>query len=344
FLDPTIQYPPGLLDLVRKDFALNARGIYYHQFYKPMFVKSSRSIWIPTLEDLNWNDPREADRRRRARRFAEHNRNNELWKKSEYPWDADAWSDVFGQIRDDPYLTMDKHGYHTFKKKTDAIRCTLTGESKIIHRIPDITFGLATFSDHQSPAFVEQLHQDTLERVLLHPKCGLLADPHWGRTQLAFPFAVYEAKGWDGDCRTARRQACLAAATYLDLLDNLARTPGPKENYEKRVYQTSTSHKYQVFALTSFGAHWHVLVGYRRPRVDNSTTCGTDWWYQEPNEFAGREDMSDTVYVFQRIWSGRIVTEMKAWELLSIVDQIHNWAISEHRAFVLGHLKSWQKF
>ena len=36
-----------------------------------------------------------------------------------------------------------------------------------------------------------------------------------------------EAKGLRGDCRVARRQACSAAAAYLDMLDNLARRPGP---------------------------------------------------------------------------------------------------------------------
>ena len=67
-----------------------------------------------------------------------------------------------------------------------------------------------------------------------------------------------------GDCRVARHQACVAAAAYLDLLDNLARWPGPVE--PAKPYQTPASHHYQVFALTSFGAHWHPLVGYRRPR------------------------------------------------------------------------------
>lgn len=126
-----------------------------------------------------------------------------------------------------------------------------------------------------------ELHQDRLQKLLLHPKCGLLSDPKWGSCDLIFPFAVYEAKGWSGDYREVRRQACFAAATYLDLLDDLARKPGPVGSL--KAYQVPNSHCYQKFALTSFGAHWHLLVGYRRPR--------------EAKEYAGTEGMSENVYV-----------------------------------------------
>jgi hypothetical protein len=50
-----------------------------------------------------------------------------------------------------------------------------------------------------------------------------------------------------------------------------------------RDYQFSDSRSAQVFALTSFGAQWHVMVGYRRPRLKR--------------EHAGHPDMSDIVYV-----------------------------------------------
>src|SRR6266536_5702417 len=48
--------------------------------------------------------------------------------------------------------------------------------------------------------------------------------------------------------------------------------------------------------------------------------------------------------VFQRIWSARVINERTAWELLSLVDQIHLWAITEFRTFVLEHLRPWHKF
>lgn len=167
--------------------------------------------------------------------------------------------------------------------KTHPVLCTLTSESAFVTRIPDATFGLATFSDSTGGALVQidELNRERLERLLLHRKCGLLCDPKWGNTDLVFPFAVYEAKGWSGDCREARRQACQAGACYLDMLDNLVRTPGPIGS--AKIYQTKTSHKYQIFALTSFGAHWHLLVGYQRPR--------------QMEEHAGKEGMSKSVYV-----------------------------------------------
>lgn len=152
----------------------------------------------------------------------------------------------------------------------------------MVCRTPDATFGLATFSDQDAhdPLWNHDLHRDRLERLMLHPKYGLVSDPKITSTSLSFPFMVYEAKGWRGDCREARRQATSAAAAYLDLLDNLVRRPGQVDS--PRPYQTTTSNKYQVFALTSFGAYWHVLVGHRRARSEI--------------EHAGPE-MSDSVYV-----------------------------------------------
>jgi hypothetical protein len=175
------------------------------------------------------------------------------------------------------------HDYFTEMPKTHPVPCTLTGELTVLNRIPDATFGLATFSGSTSgsPVQIDELGRERLERLLLHPKCGLLCDPKWGKTDLVFPFAAYEAKGWSGDCREARRQACEGGACFLDMLDNLARTPGPVGS--AKVYQTKTSHQYQVFALTSFGAHWHLLVGYQRPR--------------QVEEHAGTDGMSKTVYV-----------------------------------------------
>lgn len=93
---------------------------------------------------------------------------------------------------------------------------------------------------------------------------------------------MYEAKGWSGDPREARHQACVAGAAYLDMLDALARIPGPP-CVKNRDYQFDGSQNAQTFALTSFGAHWHVMVGYRRPRLKR--------------EHAGHPGMSDTVYV-----------------------------------------------
>jgi hypothetical protein len=117
---------------------------------------------------------------------------------------------------------------------------------------------------------------------MFHRHSGLRADPRWGDTDLAFPFAVYEAKDWSGDYRSARHSACSAGAAYLDLLDALSRQPG-KDGEINGYYQGPESRNTQVFALTSWGSYWHILVGYRRPRLER--------------EHAGCKGMSDSVYV-----------------------------------------------
>lgn len=178
----------------------------------------------------------------------------------------------------------DKHEYNTMKQHRHPVSCLLTGHSKFVKRIPDATFGLTTFQpkDYQNALAEWDLDRSRLESLLLHRHCGLISDPRWGDTSLAFPFAVYEAKGWSGDAREARQQACAAGAVYLDMLDNLTRQPG-KVGQRTGAYQTPKIHKSQVFAFTSFGAHWHILVGYKRPRLRR--------------EYAGRVGMSKSVYV-----------------------------------------------
>ena len=48
----------------------------------------------------------EHNRRERARQLLRHTLDNERWNKSEYAWEADAWVDVFGQMRNDPALAV----------------------------------------------------------------------------------------------------------------------------------------------------------------------------------------------------------------------------------------------
>ncbi|KAI9813027.1 MAG: hypothetical protein M1832_006418 [Thelocarpon impressellum] len=254
-----------------------------------------------------------------------------MWNKSEYAWEADAWSDVFGKIRDEPLLVMDKHEYNANLPDNDPQTCLLTGQRKFVRRIPDATFGLSTYRPQTTTRVRKQpinslaLHQDRLERLALHPRCGLISDPKWGEANLVFPWAVYEAKGWNGDYREARRQACSAGARFLHILDHLARVPGLSG--AERIYQTPSSHEFQVFALTSFGAHWHVLVGFMHDRL--------------PEQEAGTDGMSKRVATFERIWSGRINTERGAWELLVLIDAIQEYALSTFRDFVIRHLDAW---
>jgi hypothetical protein len=66
------------------------------------------------------------------------------------------------------------------------------------------------------------------------------------------------------------------------MLDRLSKVPG-KPGELDGAYQAEGSRNSQVFVFTSFGAHWHILVGYRRPRL--------------AREHAGMSGMSKTVYV-----------------------------------------------
>ena len=162
----------------------------------------------------------------------------------------------------------DKHEYNALRRETDPERCTLTGNRTLVKRTPDGTFALATHERgwHIDPSLnAGVFRQDRLQRLLLHPKCGLISDPKWGQTDMAFPFGVYEAKGSAGGCKKARRQACAGAQLYLNMLDRLAKTPGPPS--ESNEYQTRSSHEFQVFVFTSYGAHWHLLVGIKHPRL-----------------------------------------------------------------------------
>lgn len=48
--------------------------------------------------------------------------------------------------------------------------------------------------------------------------------------------------------------------------------------------------------------------------------------------------------IFQRIWSGRVIDERKAWELLCLIDQIHHYATTRFRDYVIQHLQTWHNF
>jgi hypothetical protein len=85
---------------------MNARGIYYRHYYSLEWVSADHNLWLPSLDICEWSQPSEEPRRVRARRLLKHILDNEKWNKSEYAWDADALTDVFGQMRDDPSLAV----------------------------------------------------------------------------------------------------------------------------------------------------------------------------------------------------------------------------------------------
>ena len=101
-----MKYPPRLIDSYGKDYVLNARGVYYYNEFRSDLVTANRKVWVPSFKDCDWEDPSEWDRRKRACIIRDHNIDNETRHKSEYAWEADAWADVFSQMRNDPCLEV----------------------------------------------------------------------------------------------------------------------------------------------------------------------------------------------------------------------------------------------
>lgn len=106
YLDPAFKTPPALVERFSADWGLNARGIYYRHYYSTGWVAADHKLWLPSLDGTDWMSSAEDTRRGRANVFLKHVLDNEKWTKSEYAWEADAWSDVFGLLRDDPVLAV----------------------------------------------------------------------------------------------------------------------------------------------------------------------------------------------------------------------------------------------
>jgi hypothetical protein len=102
YLEPGMALPPSIRDRYHHDWSWNARGVYYRHYYSPEWVTGDHTLWVPVLDRVDWDDQSEESRRMRAKTFLKHNLDNARWRKSEYAWEADAWNDVFGRMRDDP--------------------------------------------------------------------------------------------------------------------------------------------------------------------------------------------------------------------------------------------------
>lgn len=141
-------------------------------------------------------------------------------------------------------------------------------------RIPDATMGLKSYDDyflkrgygchvpdcnddHSAMEPDKRLSEDLLSGMMMNPKCGLVVDGVWGKTDLLFPFAVYEAKKGARSYADAEGQIYHACKTYLAMLDDLARNP---DNLSE--YQSEESRRYQLFAFTSCGSDWQVFVSW----------------------------------------------------------------------------------
>ncbi|KAH6619652.1 hypothetical protein B0J18DRAFT_434662 [Chaetomium sp. MPI-SDFR-AT-0129] len=245
---------------------------------------------------------------------------NHFQKSSEFRWEVCAWHDAFGLIMEDEGLWIDKRPYE-YVEKDDS------GQTTVKTRIPDGTLGLRAYDDYElkrgyrcdDPACKEdhstkqpdqRLSEDRLRAMMHNPECALIVDGVWGKTDLVFPFAVYEAKKGASsyEIEAAESQIHHACQTYLAMLDDLARNP---DNVAE--YQTTESSKYQLFAFTSCGSYWEVYVAWK---------------------------FLDDCFV-ETIWKGDLKQFLRAFDLICIIDQIQEYAAKHHREFVMKHLEAW---
>ncbi|KAI1330461.1 hypothetical protein F5Y16DRAFT_396428 [Xylariaceae sp. FL0255] len=243
--------------------------------------------------------------------------NHHHHESSEFGWEVTGWHDVFGAILEDDSFRIDKRPYE-FVEKDEK-------EATVKRRIPDATFGLKTYDDydlerdyicnvdgcnvdhsHMQPD--RMLSRDDLSAMMHDATCGLIVDGVWGKTNLVFPFAVYEAKKRSASYEAAEEQIFHACRTYLAMLDDLARDPNDVTRY-----QSNESAKYQMFALTSCASYWQVFIAWKH---------------------------LDTCYV-ETIWEGDVKIWKHAFDLICIVDQIHDYAAHQHRPYVTKHLDAW---
>ncbi|KAI8943533.1 hypothetical protein NX059_001529 [Plenodomus lindquistii] len=92
------------------------------------------------------------------------------------------------------------------------------------------------------------------------------------------------------------------------MLDDLARDP-----LNISEYQSQESEHYQLFGFTSCGPDWKVYIAWKF--LDN---CHAE-----------------------TIWEGDVTDFSRAYELICLVDQVHDFAANQHREFVIKHLQPW---
>lgn len=169
-----------------------------------------------------------------------------------------------------PIKRSDKRPYQFVEKESNG------GTSSAVKtRVPDATMGLRTYDDyelgagyfcdipdctvdHSTQQYDKRLSKNDLRSMMHNRKCGLVVDGIWGKTDIVFPFAVYEAKKRASSSEQAGDQIYHACKTYLAMLDDLVRNP---DNVAE--YQTEESSRYQLFAFTSCGPIWQVFIAWQ---------------------------------------------------------------------------------
>ena len=75
-------------------------------FYPAIWIASPGIVFLPSVENIDYDHDSEVDRRRQAKITSQHALQNKDKNKSECSWEFDAWRDIFSKIRDDPLLAM----------------------------------------------------------------------------------------------------------------------------------------------------------------------------------------------------------------------------------------------
>lgn len=159
--------------------------------------------------------------------------------------------------------------------------------------------------------------------------CGLLADGKWGDIHILFPGALVEFKPQPSMARKAEDEVYKPSMIALAMLDKLVRNPN---NMAK--YQTKESWRFQVFAFTACGPIWRLYSARKGRDAGVSSLSYVSWCHLLI--LTSMETAS-----WEQIWEGDVRMTTSAFELLYLVDQIHNYIVNDHRRFVVRHLKAW---
>lgn len=253
----------------------------------------------------------------------------------------------------------DKREYNYKATALDNVQIETDPDTKLIYmgkRIPDITFGLSVYEsgdpedegvDERERRIRRSLQKTRLDNNIWSlDGLSLVTDPKWGQHTLLFPFAVYEAKKNQKSEVQVKLQLKLAFNTYLKMLDNLVRKPGKKE------YQSSESGSRMspIFGFTSSGSMWRMYIGYLPNCVQNDPDsaddplCDNDSVSCNLNLLICLHYGTDPIFDRQHmklIWWGDTRNRQQAGELIDMVDQIHEYAVTTHRPFVASHVQEW---
>ncbi|KAE8322195.1 hypothetical protein BDV39DRAFT_196965 [Aspergillus sergii] len=173
---------------------------------------------------------------KRVETVVRHSRQAGIDLVSEFNWEADAWRDIFGRLRDDDRLRMDKREYNYKATVLDPEHIKNGQDAYMGKRIPGITSGLSS-------------------GIWAFDEPSLITDGKWGGHTILFPFAT-----------EVKVQLKLAFNTYLQMLDKLVRQPGMTDSGSTwRMYVAYLPHCFkgdtgaEVDQLCDEGSHMKLI-------------------------------------------------------------------------------------